>query len=79
MRGSGALGMAILAAISLSRTSAVAGPGPPDAAALNEGFQAAFLAGAGMAAIGAIVALTVLRSADSRAAIGAGPALEPAG
>ena len=66
----GALGLAILAAISLSRTSAVAGPGKPDAAALTEGFQAAFLAGAGMAAIGVVVALTVLRTQDSRAVIG---------
>ena len=75
----GALGLAILAAISLSRTSAVAGPGRPDAAALNEGFQAAFLAGAGMAAVGAIVALTVLRSEDSRAAIGSEMATASAG
>ena len=75
----GALGLAILAAISLSRTSAVAAPGRPDAAALNEGFQAAFLAGAGMAAVGAIVALTVLRTADSRAAIGTEVATATAG
>lgn len=74
----GALGLAILAAISLSRTSAVAGPGRPDEHALAEGFQAAFLAGAGMAALGAIVALTVLRTADSRAVVGAEVATAPA-
>ncbi len=44
--------------------------------ALTEGFQAAFLGGAVFAVIGAIAAMVLIRSADSRALIGQSP--EPA-
>jgi hypothetical protein len=38
---------------------------------LTEGFQLAFTVGAGFALLGGILALTIIRSRDSRAAIGA--------
>jgi EmrB/QacA subfamily drug resistance transporter len=58
----GALGLAILAAIanSIIGTS-------HDPAKLTEGFQAAFLGGAGLAALGLLATLALIRSADSRA------------
>ncbi len=67
----GALGLAVLATIANSRTddlTASAG-GDPSAItnALNEGFQAAFLGGAAIAALGLVLTLTLIRSRDSRA------------
>jgi hypothetical protein len=38
--------------------------------ALNEGFQAAFLAGAVMAALGVLATLVLIRREDSRSMIG---------
>ncbi len=74
----GALGLAILAAIAAARTNDVfTGPGDPDAAALTEGFQAAFMGGALFAVIGALAAMILIRSSDSRAMIGQAP--EPVG
>jgi EmrB/QacA subfamily drug resistance transporter len=79
----GALGLAILAAIANSRTSDyMAGAhGDPAAvpAALTDGFQTAFLAGTGFAVLGIIAALTLIRSADSRAIVGAKAAELPVG
>ena len=48
--------------------------------ALNEGFQSAFLAGAGIAALGFVLTLVLIRSRDSRAHIqlGAGAQEQPA-
>jgi len=62
----GALGLAILSAIATSVTGDTITP-----ASLTDGFQAAFAVGAGFAILGAIVALTVIKSSDSRAAISA--------
>ena len=71
----GALGLAILAALATARTDAVAtGPGKPSTTALTEGFSAAFLGGAGFALIGAVLAIFLIRSEDSRALIGQGQA-----
>jgi predicted MFS family arabinose efflux permease len=79
----GALGLAILAAISNSRRDDVlaGAPGDPSAVpvALTEGFQAALLAGAGFAVLGIVAALVLIRSEDSRALIGAEAAPVPAG
>ncbi len=73
----GALGLAILAALATARTDAVAtGLGAPSRTALTEGFSAAFLGGAAFALIGAVVAMFLIRSEDSRALIGQTP--EPA-
>ena len=67
----GALGLAILAAIANSRTDAImeAAGGAPSAlpGALTEGFQIAFLVGAGFAVVGAILAATLISSKESRA------------
>jgi EmrB/QacA subfamily drug resistance transporter len=62
----GALGLAILATIANSRTDELAGGSAPSLNALNEGFQSAFLAGAGLAVLGLIAVLTLVRTRDSR-------------
>ena len=41
--------------------------------ALNEGFQSAFLAGAGIAVLGFVLTLVLIRGRDSRAHIQLGP------
>jgi EmrB/QacA subfamily drug resistance transporter len=59
----GALGLALLVAVATARTDAV------DAAqrvALNEGYQAGFLGGAALALLGALLALLLLSSRESR-------------
>jgi hypothetical protein len=50
-----------------SRTDHLFAQGANQAQALTEGFQAAFLAGAGIAVLGLIAALTLIRGSDSRA------------
>jgi EmrB/QacA subfamily drug resistance transporter len=66
----GALGLAILASIANSRTdSLMEKAGGAQAAlpnALTEGFQIAFIVGAGFAVLGAILAATLISSRDSR-------------
>jgi EmrB/QacA subfamily drug resistance transporter len=72
----GALGLAVLATVADSRTDDVvasAGGGPsalPNA--LTEGFQSAFLAGAGIAVLGLLATLFLIRSRDSRAHVDLG-------
>ena len=60
----GALGLAILATIANSVSDSVADP-----VALTDGFRAAFLAGAGFAFLGLIVALVLIKTSDSKAMI----------
>jgi predicted MFS family arabinose efflux permease len=80
----GALGLAVLATIANSRTDALtagAGGSPAELTnALNEGFQSAFLGGAGIAALGFVLTLVLIRGRDSRAHIelGAGAQEQPA-
>jgi EmrB/QacA subfamily drug resistance transporter len=79
----GALGLAILATIATTRTDdlmASAG-GDPSAVtnALNEGFQAAFLGGAVIAALGLVLTLVLIRSSDSRAHVELGATSPDAG
>jgi len=63
----GALGLAILATIANGRTDDVLAAGERNAAvALTEGFQDAFLVGAGFALAGALLAATLISSRDSR-------------
>ncbi len=63
----GALGLAVLATISTSRTEDVFASGERNpAVALTEGFQAAFLGGAIMAVVGAVLAAVLISSRDSR-------------
>jgi EmrB/QacA subfamily drug resistance transporter len=77
----GALGLAVLGTIASSRTEDLirAAPGDPSAVpnALTEGFQLAFLAGAGFAVAGIIATLILVRGEDSRAIVGANPAELP--
>ena len=63
----GALGLAILATIANSRTKELmtASPGDPRVA-LTEGFQDAFLVGTGFAIVGAILAMILISSRESR-------------
>jgi EmrB/QacA subfamily drug resistance transporter len=58
----GALGLAVLSTIANSVTGSSHAPGP-----LTDGFQAAFLAGAGIAALGGVATLLLIRGRDSRA------------
>ena len=62
----GALGLAVLAAVQIGsqKDAAIAGAPPP--AALSEGLGDAFLAGSGMAILGAILAAILISSKDSR-------------
>ena len=78
----GALGLAVLAAVANARTDdIVAAAGGARTAlpnALTEGFQDAFLVGAGFAIAGAVLGLLLIRRSDSRAHVGADPATVPA-
>jgi EmrB/QacA subfamily drug resistance transporter len=71
----GALGLAVLATVATSTTNDASGP---PAHALTEGFQAAFLGGAGIAIVGFFATLVLIRNADSRAHVelGGGGAAE---
>ena len=77
----GALGLAVLATIANTRTDHLMeqANGDPAAlpAALTDGFNAAFLAGAGFAVLGIIAALVMIRTSDSKAMVGADPAQVP--
>jgi EmrB/QacA subfamily drug resistance transporter len=74
----GALGLAVLSTIAISRTDdlAASAGGDPSALtnALNEGFQAAFLGGAVIAALGVVLTLILIRTRDSRAHVEMGEA-----
>ncbi|HWI75193.1 MAG TPA: MFS transporter [Baekduia sp.] len=78
----GALGLAILSSIANSRTETVASGGERNPLiALTEGFQTAFLVGAGFALTGAILAAVLISSRDSREQVEAarrGDAPQPA-
>lgn len=63
----GALGLAILAAVSTSVTGSSRAP-----AVLTDGFHAAFLTGAGLAGLGLVATLLLIRNRDSRAHVGLG-------
>ena len=67
----GALGLAVLATIADSRTNhlmAAAHGNPAELPqALTEGFQSAFLVGAGFAALGFVLAFVLIRGEDSKA------------
>ncbi len=77
----GALGLAVLGTIASSKTTDLIGTaqGAPAAIpdALTEGFQLAFMTGAGFAVLGIIATLVLVRSEDSQAIVGASPAELP--
>lgn len=58
----GALGLAVLASLAAARTGALAAAGAAPAAALNGGYQAAFLVGAVFAAVAGLLGLVFLRT-----------------
>jgi len=68
----GALGLAVLVAVANNVTA-----DPRDPVQLTDGFQAAFLTGAGIAVLGILAAVFLIRSADSQALVGADPAALP--
>jgi EmrB/QacA subfamily drug resistance transporter len=74
----GALGLAVLATIANSRTDDLVAKAGGDPAALpnalTEGFQAAFLGGAVIAALGLVLTLVLIRGRDSRAHVEIGQA-----
>ncbi len=68
----GALGLAILATIANSVSDdklAIATNPAEQAAALTDGFQQAFLAGAGFAVLALILCLVLIKTSDSKAMI----------
>jgi EmrB/QacA subfamily drug resistance transporter len=74
----GALGLAILSSIANSRTDHIFSTGVHDPKiALTEGFQTAFLVGAGFAAAGAILAAFLISSRDSREQVEAAKSGDP--
>ena len=77
----GALGLAVLGTIASSKTTdligATQGAQAAVPSALTEGFQLAFLTGAGFAVLGIIATLVLVRSEDSQAIVGASPAELP--
>jgi hypothetical protein len=68
----GALGLAVLATIATSRTDDLVASGSGHVAALNEGFQSAFLAGSLIAGLGLVLTLVLVRTRDSRAHVALG-------
>src|SRR3954471_11863945 len=74
----GALGIAALSAVATSTTSDELASGTPRAAALTDGFKAAFIAGAAVAVVGVLVALFVVRGRDIETAPVLAPEMEAA-
>lgn len=73
----GALGIAALSTIATSRTDDAVAGGTVLSSALVEGFSAAFLAGVGIAALGVLAALTLIRREElEQAAVEELPALD---
>jgi hypothetical protein len=69
----GALGLAILASVANSRTLGLLHGGTRPVVALTDGFQRAFLVGAGIAALGALLAVVLIAGRDRRAAVSEAP------
>jgi MFS family permease len=70
----GALGLAVLATLSASRSEGLLADGEPMAAALTSGYHLAFAIGAGLVAAAIAVAVIVLEPVPAPAAHGAGEA-----
>jgi EmrB/QacA subfamily drug resistance transporter len=70
----GALGLAVLSSIATSRTTDLLAGGSDNADALTEGFQTAFLGGAGIALVGFVLTLVLIKGSDSRAHVAIGKA-----
>ena len=64
----GALGIAVLSSVAVARTTDATKAGDAVPQALTSGFQAAFWAGAGVALVGVVAALTLIRKDELAAA-----------
>ena len=73
----GAIGLAVLATLATERTGGLLADGASQAAALNSGFHLAYLIGAGVLAVAAIVALVALREPRAAQAPAAAPKRAP--
>ena len=69
----GALGIAVLSAVAVANTTDATKAGDAVPQALTSGFQAAFWVGAGVAAVGVVASLVLIRK-DELASV---PAVEP--
>jgi EmrB/QacA subfamily drug resistance transporter len=74
----GAVGIALLSTIAISRTENKVAAGTAVPEALTSGFQLAFWVGAGIALAGVVAALTLIRQEEIAGAPEALPALDPA-
>src|SRR3954449_3751311 len=74
----GALGIAALSAVATSTTTDRIAAGGAKAAALTDGFQAAFVGGTAVAVVGVIIALFVVRGRDIETAPVLAPEMEAA-
>ena len=78
MQVGGAIGLAVLATLSATRSEHLVAGGDAPAAALTDGFHLAFLIGAVLIGVAVIVALTVLRQPRPARAPAAKPAYSEA-
>ncbi len=79
MQVGGALGLAVLATLSTSRSANLVAAGDSQAQALTDGYRLAFLVAAGLIGVGLLVATFVLRKAPAPQGAGAAePVAEPA-
>jgi sugar phosphate permease len=69
----GALGIAVLSSVAIAQTNDATKAGDAVPQALTTGFQAAFWVGAGVAAVGVLASLVLIRKEELAAA----PAFEP--
>jgi EmrB/QacA subfamily drug resistance transporter len=70
----GALGLAVLSSLATTHTKDLLGSGSGLKHALTDGFQAAFLGGAAIAALGFVLTLVLIKGSDSRAHVEIGKA-----
>jgi EmrB/QacA subfamily drug resistance transporter len=70
----GALGLAVLSSIATAHTANLLDGGSSETSALTEGFQLAFLGGAGIALAGFVLTLVLIKGSDSRAHVEIGKA-----
>ncbi|SFV03413.1 drug resistance transporter, EmrB/QacA subfamily [Polaromonas sp. YR568] len=75
----GALGLAVLASLAAARTSSLAAGGAEAVAALNGGYQIAFVVGAVFATLAAVLGAVLLRTGAAAGAQAAGGAAPEAG
>src|SRR3954451_18165348 len=74
----GALGIAALSTIAATRTEHAVATGTAQASALVDGFHAAFYAGVGVAIVGVVAALTLIRRDDLEQPVRDAPSSAPA-